>query len=60
MISVMREGGKKSNPREKKKAQGPHKLSTFPSRKLLFTSSTFMMNHVESKVIPVVTRVETK
>ena len=52
MISVMREGGKKSSPRNKKKA---HKLDTFPSRKFLFMSSTFMMKHVESKVISVVT-----
>ena len=56
----MREGGKKSNPRDKKKAQEPHKRNTFPSRKLLFISSTFMMKNVESKVISVVTCVETK
>lgn len=57
MISVMREGGKKSSPRDKKKAQEPHKLNTFPSRKFLFMSSTFMMKRVESKVISVVTHV---
>ena len=56
----MREGGKKSNPRDKKKAQEPHKWNTCPSRKLFFVSSTFMMKHVESKVVSVVTRVETK